>query len=119
MKNNKATNMKSQRIMVGRTSKPLRMTAPPMEQKVSTTPKRGGIIFRSPLSGTVLAATAACFAVETVSTPHGTLVTAVDQFNWNQYGGLKYYVEGEMPSIPADQCKCKVGEIITWYGAPK
>jgi hypothetical protein len=93
----------------------------PGEQKVkvSTTPKRGGVFFRSPLTGTVLAATAACFRVKTRSTPLGTLVTAVDQFNWDQYGGLKYWVEGASPSMAADQCQCKCGDIISWYGAAR
>jgi hypothetical protein len=119
MKNTNATNMKSQRIMVGRTSKPVRLTTTPMEQKVSPIPKRGGVFFRSPLTGTVLAATAACFPVKTVTTPLGTLVTAVDQFNWAEYGGLKYWVDMELPSLPADQCKCKAGDLISWYGAAK
>ena len=87
--------------------------------KVSTTPKRGGGFFRAPLTGTVLAATAACFPVKTVLTPLGTLVTAVDQFNWAEYGGLKYWVDMELPSLPADQCKCKAGDLISWYGAAK
>lgn len=85
--------------------------------KVSTTPKRGGVIFRSPLTGTVLAATKAFHTVETLATPLGILVTAVDQFNWSEYGGLKYWVNSEMPSIPADRCKCKAGDFISWYGA--
>lgn len=85
--------------------------------KVSTTPKRGGVIFRSPLNGTVLAATAACFRVKTRSTPLGTLVKAVGQFKWSQYGGLKYWVEDESPSVPADQCKCNAGDLISWFGA--
>jgi hypothetical protein len=93
----------------------------PGEQKVKATAtlKRGGVFFRSPLTGTVLAATAACFPVKTVTTPLGTLVTAVDQFNWAEYGGLKYWVDMELPSLPADQCKCKAGDLISWYGAAK
>lgn len=81
-----------------------------------TTPKRGGVFFRSPLTGTVLAATAACFPIETQATPLGTLVKAVGQFTWSEYGGLKYWVEGEQPSIPADQCRCRAGDIISWFG---
>ena len=91
----------------------------PGEQKVkvSTTPKRGGVIFRSPLTGTVLADTAAFHTVETLATPLGTLVTTVDRFNWREYGGLKYWVGSESPSIPADQCECKAGDLISWFGA--
>jgi hypothetical protein len=47
----------------------------------------------------------------------GTLVTTVDRFNWSEYGGLKYWVGSESPSIPADQCECKAGDLISWFGA--
>lgn len=92
---NKANNMKSHRIMSGRQIRLLR--------------------FRSPLNGTVLAATASCYAVETLSTPLGTLVTAIDQFSADKYGGLRYRVNAFLPSIPADRCKCKAGDLISWY----
>jgi len=117
MKNTKAPDMRPKRKIARYTPKRSRLTSPPFGQNDSTKPKQGGIIFPSPLTGTVLAATAACFAVETVSTPLGTLVTAVDEFNWSLCGGLKYEIGNKSPSIPADQCKCKTGDPISWFGA--
>lgn len=108
--------MRAHKITARHTPKLFRLTPPPFGLKDLTKRKRGGTIFRSPLTGTVLAATKAFHTVETLATPLGMLVTAVDQFNWGEYGGLTYWVNGEMPLVPADQCQCRAGDIISWSG---
>src|SRR5689334_18602355 len=69
-----------------------------------------GVIFRAPLSGTVLAATAAAFPVQTRSMTFGTLVTAVGGHRWDHGNGLRYWVNGEQPPLAADKCTCKAGD---------
>ena len=75
----------------------------------------GGIIFPSPLTGSVLEATAAGHHVESRRTAAGTLVTTVNRLHWNEGKGLRYWKNDDSPALPADQCFCIEGDWISWF----
>lgn len=71
-------------------------------------------MFCSPLTGTVLEATAARVPIETRQTPLGIFVTAVDGVRPDNSGGFRYWVNNRLGRVSADKCPCNAGDMISW-----